>query len=146
MNTQHFDAIQGADVYRMSNPCVLAVISLLGSLQLFDQTSMDGLVAKSRLMTGYLEWLLSQAFPGVREQKPSAPFQIMTPGDPQRRGCQLSLLFNGPVKPVFEYLVKAGVVCDKREPNSLRLAPVPLYNSFEDCWRFVECLKQAMKQ
>lgn len=139
MNNDKFDGICGAQVYRMSNPCVLAVVSLLGSLQVFEKTSMEQLSRKSRQLTGYLEALLKQEIS-------SDAVKIITPADPEQRGCQLSLLFQGNVKAIFERLSTAGVVCDKREPDCLRIAPVPLYNTFEDIWKFVQILKQALEK
>jgi kynureninase len=68
------------------------------------------------------------------------PFTIITPKDPNRRGCQLSLLFADRGKEVFERITEAGIVADWREPNVIRIAPVPLYNTFEDCYRFYEAL------
>jgi kynureninase len=134
------DCIPGAQGFRMSNPCVLAVVSLLGSLQVFEKTSMEELNAKTRLLTGYLEMLLDDLVASM----PQRPFEIITPRSPSDRGCQLSILFNQPIKPIFAKLLAAGVVCDKREPNVLRLAPVPMYNSFADVWRFVSLLKDAI--
>ena len=153
------DAIPGAQGYRMSNPCVLAVVSLLGSLQVFEETSMQALTAKSWLLTGYLEFLLAKlaaALPPSSTAKP--PFTIITPANPSERGCQLSLVFCGGVSGVsgvsgsgggglttlFRRLMERGIVCDKREPDCIRVAPVPLYNSFEDVWRFVDILRDTL--
>lgn len=132
-----FRPIPGANAYRVSNPNVLATVSLLASLQVFAQTSMEDLRAKSVLLTGYLEVLLEN-IPG---------FTILTPRDPAERGCQLSLLFEeGLMMKVFEGLQKEGVVVDERKPDVIRVAPTPLYNSFSDVWRFVEVLKGAIQR
>ena len=101
---------------------------------------MTSLRTKSVHLTGYMEHLLLSAFPGA-----DAPFKIITPGDPQQRGAQLSLLFReGLMLPVFASLEAEGVVVDERKPDVIRVAPVPLYNSYEDCWRFVDALKRAV--
>jgi kynureninase len=142
MNNQ-FDPIQGANVYRMSNPCVLAVVALHASLSIFEQTSMDKLNQKTRLLTGYLELLLIKEF---QLDKPHAPFVIMTPADLKQRGCQLSLKFKRNIKEIFGRLTNAGIVCDERKPHGIRIAPVPLYNSYRDVWIFVQVLKQAVKE
>lgn len=138
---EDFQPRPGAQGYQLSNPSVFATIPLLSSLVVFEKTSMEELRRKSVLLTGYLEVLLKQFFP------PPA-VSIITPSDPSQRGCQLSLLFGGKnesVKEIFEALLNAGVVCDKREPNVIRIAPVPLYNGFMDVWRFIEILKSVVK-
>ncbi|TPX62452.1 kynureninase [Spizellomyces sp. 'palustris'] len=132
-----FRPIQGANVYRVSNPNVLATVSLLGSLQVFSRTSMEDLRAKSVLLTGYLEALL-EGIPG---------FTILTPADPAQRGCQLSLLFRpGLMLKVLEELEKKGVVVDERKPDVIRVAPTPLYNTFTEVHRFVEILRIALEK
>lgn len=137
-----FDPIVGTDIYRMSNPCVFAVISLYGSLQLFNETSMIELNEKTFLLTGYLEFLLNSVF-NLDSQE--APFRIMTPNDPKQRGCQLSLMFTENIKMVAKFLMSSGVVCDERKPNGIRIAPVPMYNSYSDVWKFVRILEEALK-
>lgn len=137
-----YDPIEGANVYRMSNPHVLAVVSLYSSLQIFDKTSMATLNEKTFLLTGYLELLLVKRFKVGTEH---APFSIITPASPKERGCQLSLLFKSEIKTIFAKLTESGVVCDKREPDCIRIAPAPLYNSFEDVWNFVDILSKVTK-
>lgn len=125
----------------MSNPCVLAVVSLLASLQVFDRTTIPALTHKSRQLTGYLAHLLNTR---ILAANPDL-FHIITPQEPRDRGCQLSLIFRqGVVTKVFRALTHMGVVCDKREPDCIRVAPVPLYNSFRDVWWFVELLREAI--
>ncbi|KAI8917660.1 pyridoxal phosphate-dependent transferase [Powellomyces hirtus] len=132
-----FRPIPGADSYRVSNPNVLAIMSLLGSLNVFSQTSMTDLRAKSLQLTGYLETLLLAI--------PNRGFKILTPSDPSQRGCQLSLLFEeGLMMKVFEALEREGVIVDERKPDVIRVAPTPLYNTFSDVWQFVNILKTAV--
>ncbi|KAI9014852.1 pyridoxal phosphate-dependent transferase [Gaertneriomyces semiglobifer] len=132
-----FRPIPGANVYRVSNPNVLATTSLLGSLQVFARTTPEDLRAKSVLLTGYLEVLLM----GVQG------FKILTPSESHQRGCQLSLLFDGGLMlPVFEELQRAGIVVDERKPDVIRVAPTPLYNTFTDVWTFVKILKEAIER
>ncbi|ORY53481.1 kynureninase [Rhizoclosmatium globosum] len=134
-----FHGIPGAAGYRLSNPSVLAVTSLLGSLQTFEKTSMQELRERSLLLTGYLEHLLLE----LHKSKPH--FKIITPSDPEQRGCQLSVLFEpGQMERVFEALLNRGIVCDERRPDVIRISPAPLYCTFEDVWKTVDGLKEVL--
>jgi kynureninase len=126
-----FTPVARADRFAMSNPPIFSLAPVKVSLALFDRYGIDTLRRKSLALTGYLEHLLRSRTPSV---------EISTPSDPAHRGCQLSLKLPGDPKRSLEALKNAGVVCDFREPNIMRAAPVPLYNSFHDCWRFVEAL------
>src|SRR5690606_25466639 len=128
-----FVPMKGAESWQMSNAPVLNMVGLLASMDIFDKVDMEQLRSKSTELTGYLEFLLKQIT--------HIPFTIITPSETKDRGCQLSLLFDKRGKEVFEKLTNAGVVADWREPNVIRIAPVPLYNTFEDCYRFYEVLK-----
>uniref|UniRef100_A0A8C2INR8 Kynureninase n=1 Tax=Cyprinus carpio TaxID=7962 RepID=A0A8C2INR8_CYPCA len=134
----------GVKGFRLSNQPVLLVCPLQASLEIFNRTSMKDLRRKSVLLTGYLEYLIRHYY----TKDPSAPdkpsVHIITPSDPQQRGCQLSLCFSCPIRTVFQELEKRGVACDMREPNVLRVAPVPLYNSFTDVHRFITALGSAL--
>lgn len=134
-----FQPIKGAQGFRLSNPSVLTVMALRASLDIFDQTSMNELSMRSKDLTGYLEYLLC-------ERIPKDTIKIITPIDPNQRGCQLSVLFlkPGQMKVVFEKISEMGVICDERKPDVLRVAPTPLYNTFSDVWNFVDLLKQAL--
>ncbi|XP_036400531.1 kynureninase isoform X2 [Megalops cyprinoides] len=143
MNNE-MDLIPGIGGYRLSNQPILLVCSLQASLEVFNQTSMRALRQKSILLTGYLEYLITHYYT-KDEANPKKPFvQIITPSNPQERGCQLSLSFSAPIRAVFRELEKRGVACDMREPNVLRIAPVPLYNSFRDVHRFINLLGSAL--
>ncbi|KAH6560597.1 hypothetical protein BASA50_001374 [Batrachochytrium salamandrivorans] len=133
-----FTPIAGANSYRLSNPCVLAVVSLYASLLVFAKTTMTDLRIKSVILTGYLELLL--------DNLTSTKFKVITPRDPSQRGCQLSLLFESPTtaQRVFNRLSDMGVVCDERKPDVIRIAPAPLYNTFVDVQTFVEILSSAL--
>ncbi len=134
-----FHPIAGAEGWQLSNPPILSLAAVRGSLDMFrDAGFMGPLCEKSKAMTGYLEWLLA-------EELGSAVRQI-TPREATRRGCQLSLsIAGGNGRAVFRGLEDAGVTCDWREPDVIRIAPVPLYNRFEDCWLFVDILKRLVK-
>ncbi|KAI3651341.1 hypothetical protein MP228_004822 [Amoeboaphelidium protococcarum] len=142
------DPLETAQVYRMSNPCVLAVVALYSSLLIFDQVGMDALRHKSLMLTGYLEMLLEHEFLQSPQQQhgSNATFQIVTPRDVEQRGCQLSLIFKKDIKLIFDKLTSYGVVCDERKPYCIRVAPVPLYNSFSDVYQFIQLLKRAIQE
>jgi kynureninase len=133
-----FRPVAGAAGYRLSNPSVVATICLLGSLQVFERTSMEDLRSKSFLLTGYLEMLLDNL-------GPNPGFNILTPREPNARGCQLSLFFeNGTMEDVFTGLCMRGVLADERRPDVIRISPAPLYCTFEDVWKVVEALKNVL--
>ena len=133
----HFKPIPGAEGWQLSNPPILSLAAIRASLDLFaDAGHMAPLREKSIRLTGYLEWLLTEEVGGKVE--------VITPRDPDRRGCQLSLRLKGKSdsgRKFFKRLEAAGVTGDWREPDVIRVAPVPLYNRYEDCYRFVEIFK-----
>jgi kynureninase len=122
----------GADGWQLSNPPILALAPVRASLDLFDAVGMPALRARSERLTGYLEYLLDRI--------PAGRYERITPREPARRGCQLSLLVNDRPRELLRALEAAGVVCDFREPNVIRVAPVPLYNTFQEVWRFAQIL------
>lgn len=133
-----FKAIEGVDGWQLSNVPVFQGAAHLASLKLFDDAGIKRLRKKSILLTGYLEYLLREIDP---EEK---LFKIITPSDPKQRGCQLSVFFHKDGKSTFTKLSKAGVFADWREPNVIRLAPVPMYNSFEDVFKAASILEKIL--
>jgi kynureninase len=134
-----FRPIPGAEGWQLSNPPILSLAAIRASLDVFMEAGgMEPLRAKSLRLTGYLEWLLRREIGGSVE--------ILTPADPRRRGCQLSLRVQSSRsgRSVLETLEASGVVCDWREPDVIRAAPVPLYNRYEEVHRFVEILRDAL--
>ena len=134
-----FRAAVGAAAWQISNPPILAAAPLIASLSIFLQAGIEALRAKSLALTGFLEELLRPMAPAV---------EILTPRDPARRGCQLSLRLAAGEhrgKQVFDALAARGVVCDWRSPDIIRVAPVPLYNRFEDAWRFTHALSETLQ-
>lgn len=97
---------------------------------------MDRIRSKSLQLTGFLEFLLDNLL--------ATSVKILSPREPHRRGCQLSLSFTSDLNKVMEYLKNNGVVCDSRKPNVIRIAPCPLYNSFKDVYKFVKLLQQQV--
>ena len=133
-----FHPVAGADGWQLSNPPIMALAPLLASLELFDRAGMDRLRTKSRVMTGYLEWLL--------RERHGDEVSVVTPSDPERRGAQLSLRFpKVDARAVVLTLRTAGAVVDFREPDLIRVAPTPLTNSFLDCWRLADILGPALQ-
>ncbi len=130
--TKGFVPQNNAGSWQMSNAPVFNMVAHNASLDIFDKAGMAALREKSEKMTAYMEWLLKQIT--------HLPFEIITPTDPTRRGAQLSLLFSNRGREVFDALTENGVIADWREPNVIRIAPVPMYNTFEDCYRFYEIL------
>jgi kynureninase len=126
---------EGADGWQLSNPPILAMAPLRASLALFDEAGMESLRRKSVVLTGYLEWLLAQA--------PRKRFELITPGPPGERGCQLSLRIVDRPGATKDALEAFGLVCDFRPPDVVRMAPVPLYNTFHEVWRAAEVLQRA---
>jgi kynureninase len=133
-----FVPAQGADAWQVSNVPILQAAAHLASLRLFDQTSMAALRTKSIRLTGFLEFLLRRLDPS------ESWFSIITPKHHNARGCQLSLRFKHTGRKLFTYMSNHGVIADWREPDVIRLAPVPMYNSFEEVFRLTEILKQGI--
>lgn len=127
-----FVPMQNAAGWQMSNAQILPMAAHWASLEIFEEVGLDKLREKSLQLTGFLEFLIGQNNFG---------FEIITPKNTAERGCQLSLLTGDDGKALFKKLQDNGVIADWREPNVIRIAPVPLYNSYKDVWRFVEILK-----
>jgi kynureninase len=136
----NFDPVHGANGWQVSNLPVLSMAPYLASVDMFAEIGMKKLVAKRNLITSYLEFILHE----IDAELEGAEFEILTPANQEERGCQLSVYLHGQGKELFHYLMKNGVVTDWREPNVIRLAPVPLYSSFEDMYHFGQILKQGI--
>lgn len=129
-----FKPMRGAEGWQLSNAQIFSFAAHKASLDIFDAAGMQALREKSLLLTGYLEFILEETS-RIKHQ-----FRIITPRDPQARGCQLSALTGADGKALYDFLSENGVVADWREPNVIRFAPVPLYNTFEDVWRLGQLL------
>jgi len=134
-----FKPMSGAAGWQLSNAQVLSCAAHKAGLDMFDEVGMETLREKSLKLTGYLEFLLKDL------NKNGHRFNIITPPLPAERGCQLSILTDKSGKALFDYLTENGVVADWREPNVIRVAPAPMYNSFEDVWLLAELLGRWMK-
>ncbi len=130
---QDFKPIPSAEAWQLSNPPILSMAAIKASLDIFQKAGFENVVKKSKELTGFLEFLLLK----LNDKN----LNIITPKNPDERGCQLSIQFLDADKSLFDKLTKAGVVADWREPQVIRVAPAPLYNSFEDVYQFVQILK-----
>ncbi|MEZ4778405.1 MAG: kynureninase [Flavobacteriaceae bacterium] len=136
-NMRHeFDVLSGAEGWQLSNPPILSMAAIRASLDIFDAAGMENLRKKSLQLTGFLEFLLDEMM--------DKRIQVITPRNPEERGCQLSIQVKNADKQLHTQLTQAGVISDWREPDVIRVAPAPLYNSFEDVFEFVERLKKIL--
>ena len=131
-----------ADAWQVSNPPIFSMSPVRTSLEIFDKIGIAALRERSVRLTAYLEKLLAEVVVG-------RPLRVITPSDPNRRGAQLSVRIGGDVKAGelakrlrFEY----GVIADSREPDVIRLAPVPLYSTYHDCWRVADALAATVEK
>jgi kynureninase len=136
-----FKVLPGAEGWQISNPPIFSMAPLIASYAIFREAGITRLRQKSLALTGFLESLV--------DAKLRSHVEIITPRDPAQRGCQLSLRLRAGVghgKATLEELTRRDVLCDWREPDTIRVAPVPLYNTFEDVWEFVEILHAAINR
>jgi kynureninase len=129
-----FAPYPGTDGWQVSCPPILGLAPLRASLAIYDAIGMPALRAKSEALTGYLQFLLAQLPPGR--------FEVITPLDPAQRGCQLSLLVYDNAQALFHALEREGIIGDFRPPNIIRMAPIPLYNTFHEVWQFANTLRR----
>lgn len=134
---QDFDALPGAEGFQLSNPPILSMAAIRASLDTFAEAGFENLRKKSEKLTGYLEFLL--------DEMENDAINVITPRNPEERGCQLSIQVKNADKKLHTKLTEAGVISDWREPDVIRIAPTPLYNSFEDVFRFSEKLKSVLE-
>ena len=132
-----FLPMRGAEGWQLSNPPIFQLAALKASLDIFEEADMKTLAEKSKRLTGYLEFLLAE----IHDERIS----IITPKNPNERGCQLSIRVRNADKNLFKQITTRGVIADWREPDVIRVAPVPLYNSFSDVFRFVEILRSCLE-
>jgi kynureninase len=134
-----FKPMPTAEAWQVSNAPVFSMAVHRVALEQFDRAGIADLRAKSEQLTGYLAFIIAEVAKAT-----NTDLEVITPNDPAQRGCQLSILAHGYGKALFNKLTERGVIADWREPNVIRVAPVPLYCSFEDVHRFGEILKDAL--
>lgn len=132
----NFQAMTGAEGWQLSNPSIMSLAVLRASMDIFHEAGMERLRAKSISLTSYLEFLLSQV--------KSASFSVITPSEKERRGAQLSIRIRQNGRALCEQMASEGIVGDWREPDTFRVAPVPLYNSYQDVFQFAERFRAAI--
>ena len=135
-----FNPILTAEGWQLSNAPVLSMAAHHASLDVFEDAGIENLIAKGQQLSNYLLFILDEINSGMKEKM----IEVITPRDEKEKGCQVSMLMLQKGKEVFEALKQNAVLADWREPNVIRVAPVPLYNSFEDVYRFGEILKERL--
>jgi kynureninase len=135
-----FDPIPTAEGWQLSNAPVLSMAAHKASLAIFEEAGMEALVNKSKKLTSFLFHILDE----INKQQPQKVVEVITPWD--AHGCQVSMLMLERGKEIFDALINEGVIADWREPNVIRIAPVPLYNTFEDVWKFGNIIQQILKK
>jgi kynureninase len=133
---EELDISNGAEGWQLSNPAILSMAAIKASLELFRKVGMNKLRMKSIKLTGYLEYLILEMN--------NKNIDIITPKDPNQRGCQLSIKLNNSNKSLHENLRLNNVITDWRDPNVIRCAPVPFYNSYQDVYNFVKILRKLL--
>lgn len=137
-----FNPMKGAEGWQLSNAPILGMAAHLASLDIFEEAGMDRIGEKRDLMTAYMEFVIDDI---SEKNKERCTFELITPRDKTKRGAQLSIMAKGQGKALFDALSAEGVVADWREPNVIRIAPAPLYNSYEDCYWFGQLLEKAIQ-
>ncbi len=137
-----FNPMKGAEGWQLSNAPVLGMAAHLASLDIFEEAGMERIGEKRDLMTAYMEFVIDDI---SEKNKERCTFELITPRDKTKRGAQLSIMAKGQGKALFDALSAEGVVADWREPNVIRIAPAPLYNSYEDCYWFGQLLEKAIQ-
>src|SRR5436190_8002394 len=137
-----FEAIPTAEGWQLSNAPVLSMAAHKASLDIFIEAGMERLCSKAKLLTGYLLFIIDE----INKLNDGRLIEVITPRDEKERGCQLSMVVKQKGKEIFNELNRRGVISDWREPDVIRVAPVPLYNSFEDVWKFGEIVKSTISR
>jgi kynureninase len=137
-----FNPMKGAEGWQLSNAPILGMAAHLASLDIFEEAGMERIGEKRDLMTAYMEFVIDDI---SEKNKERCTFELITPRDKTKRGAQLSIMAKGQGKALFDALSAEGVVADWREPNVIRIAPAPLYNSYEDCYWFGQLLEKAIQ-
>jgi kynureninase len=136
-----FDPIESAEAWQMSNAPILSMAAHKSALDIFVEAGMSAMREKSLNLTGYLEFIVNEV-----KSTTGVDLQILTPSNPSERGCQLSIVVPGATKQLVKDLAERGIVVDWREPNVIRMAPVPLYNSFEDIYTFGKVFTEFLQR
>lgn len=136
-----FEAIPTAEGWQLSNAPILSMAAHKAALDIFEEAGMEKLHTKRKQLAAYLHYILAD----INSRQSEKVIEVITPGNEEERGCQVSMLMLKNGKPIFDELTRQGVIADWREPNVIRAAPVPLYNSFEDIWTFGDVVASILK-
>jgi len=136
-----FDAIPTAEGWQLSTPPALLLAAHKASLDIFEEAGIEHLHQKRKTLTAYLHFILHD----INQKNNETLIEIITPSKEAERGCQVSMLMHKNGKAIFEALINEGVIADWREPNVIRVAPVPLYNTYEDVWKFGNIVESILK-
>lgn len=136
-----FEAIPTAEGWQLSNAPILSMAAHKAALDIFEEAGMEKLHTKRKQLAAYLHYILAD----INSRQSEKVIEVITPDNEEERGCQVSMLMLKNGKPIFDELTRQGVIADWREPNVIRAAPVPLYNSFEDIYRFGEIISSILK-
>jgi kynureninase len=137
-----FNPIRSAEGWQLSTPSPMLYASHKASLEVFMQAGFERLHTKRKRLTAFLWFLLDD----INSRQSKQIIEFITPRNEAERGCQVSMHMLQQGREIFDALTKAGIIVDWREPNVIRLAPVPLYNSFEEVWQFANILRQILTQ
>jgi kynureninase len=137
-----FKPMSGAQGWQLSNAPVFTMACCKASMDIFDEVGMEKLEEKSLVLTNFMEYVLND----ISARYENCNFEIITPKEAIARGCQLSVLMHGQGKEMFDFLTAEGVIADWREPNVIRMAPVPLYNTFEDVYQLGQIIEKALNR
>lgn len=135
-----FNPMPGAEGWQLSTPALFLYATHRASLEMFEEAGWQNIQVKSRLLNNYLWFLLEEVNAGSSKKI----IEFITPQNEKERGCQVSMLMLERGKEIYDGLMKQGIMVDWREPNVIRLAPAPLYNSFAEVWRFADALRRLV--
>lgn len=135
---KRFQPVLSAEGWQLSTPSMLLFACHKAALEIFEEAGIEKIVQKGQLLSSYLMFLLKE----MNDHSKNKIIEILTPQNESEKGCQVSMMMLQDGRKIFESLLQQGVFADWREPNVIRIAPVPLYNRFEEIWRFGEIVKQ----
>ncbi|HEY2728177.1 MAG TPA: kynureninase [Parafilimonas sp.] len=138
---KEFDAIATAEGWQLSTPPALLLATHKASLDIFEEAGIENLHAKRKTLTAYLHFILA----GINQKINKKIIEVITPANEQERGCQVSMFMHERGKKIFDALTNEGVIADWREPNVIRVAPVPLYNTYADVWQFGNIIENILR-
>jgi kynureninase len=138
---REFDAVPSAEGWQLSTPPALLLAAYKASLDIFEEAGIENIHKKRKMLTAYLHFILND----LNQKNKEKVIEIITPSNEEERGCQVSMFMHKNGKEIFNALTEEGVIADWREPNVIRVAPVPLYNTYEDVWHFGNIIEKILQ-